>query len=125
MGRKVGKQADMMPADISMTVQPTVGASVYVGSVLVYVNSTLVRYADANTTLELPVRGGKKKIENMEKWNDKGRAKGKVALVGRRSPLADSQEAQAKRQGKAHLFRFSQLELPDLWKGQKQNDEVR
>lgn len=31
-GRMVGRQAEIMPADTSMAVQPTVGARVYVGS---------------------------------------------------------------------------------------------
>lgn len=51
MGSRVGRQADMIPADSSMAVQPTVGANVYVGSEFEYVKSTLVRYADAKTTL--------------------------------------------------------------------------
>lgn len=51
IGSKVGRQAEMMPAAISMAVHPTVGANEYVGSELVYVKRTLVRYADAKTTL--------------------------------------------------------------------------
>lgn len=57
-GNMVGKHADTIPADISMAVQPTVGASVYDGSLVSYVKRTLVRYAEANTTLLLLALSG-------------------------------------------------------------------
>ena len=51
-GRRTGRQAEIRPADISIDVQPTVGARVYVGSCVSYVNKTRNLYADANTTLD-------------------------------------------------------------------------
>jgi len=50
-GRIVGRQAEMMPADISIAVHPTTGASVYVGSDALYENSTVKRYTEAKITL--------------------------------------------------------------------------
>lgn len=42
-GPRVGRQAEITPADISIAVQPTVGAREYVGSLLVYEKRTLKR----------------------------------------------------------------------------------
>lgn len=42
-GTRVGRQAEMIPADISIAVHPTVGASVYEGSSAVYEKRTVKR----------------------------------------------------------------------------------
>lgn len=107
MGSKVGRQADMIPADNSMAVQPTVGANVYVGSEFEYVKSTLVRNADAKTTLSKGVMISRLPLEP-EPYKK----------------VDDLQESKAECQCQTNLLRPSQLQRPDLWHRHDQNEKV-
>ena len=101
-GSTVGRLTETTPADISMAVQPTVGPNVYVGSELSYKSRTLVRYAEAKTTLTCEV----------SKSDMKGALWGLV------------QESKAESTIKTNLGCLLQLKFPYLVDRKQQNDHV-